>query len=78
MIIQYGTSQQNNRNFEILELHWFVFPPLTINITSTQLNFLPSKSEIVSINFLIKFKNKLAESWWKFKNSQFQSKIYWL
>ena len=41
-IIRYRISQENNRIFQILGLCYFVFTTLTIDITLTQHNFLPS------------------------------------
>ena len=53
-IAQYRISQRINQIFEILGLYCFAFTALAIDKTFTQRNFLPSKSEIVSIYFPIK------------------------
>ena len=55
---QYRISQRINQIFEILVLYCFAFTALAIDKTLTQRNFLPSKTEIVSMYFLIKIKNK--------------------
>ena len=54
-IVQYNRiSQQINQIFEILGLYYFAFTALTINKTSTQCSFFPSKIEIRSIYFSLK------------------------
>ena len=53
-IIQYCISQRINQIFETLGLHCFAFTAIAIDKTFTQRNFLPSKTEIVSMYFPIK------------------------
>ena len=63
--MQYGVSQRNNQIFESLGQYCCVFTALAIDKTFTQQNFLTSKSEIMSIYFPIKFKNKSSQKFVK-------------
>ena len=64
-IIQHRISHWNNQIFEILGLYCFAFTALAIDKTITQCNFLPSKIEIVSMYFPIKFNNKWSRKFVK-------------
>ena len=59
-ITQYHLQPRINQIFEILRLYCFALTALAMDKTVTQGNFLPSKTEILSMYFPTKFKNKLV------------------
>ena len=78
-IIQYRILQQINQIFEILGLRCFAFTALAIEKTSTPRNFFTKQdwNRVIVVSDK-NLKTNEAENSWNLKNSEFQSKIYWL